>query len=79
MPVEVTEPMGMETMVYFLVDGTEMCARVAPTAAKDPGETMRFMADMRHMHLIDPATDRVVEAPATGSAEMPAASLGRAV
>jgi multiple sugar transport system ATP-binding protein len=64
LPVEVTEPMGMETIVYFLVDGTEMCARVAPTAAKDPGEPMRFMADMRHLHLIDPATDQVVDAAA---------------
>jgi multiple sugar transport system ATP-binding protein len=79
MPVEVTEPMGMETMVYFLVDGIEMCARVAPTAAKDPGEAMRFMADMRHMHLIDPATDRVVEAPASNGAQAAAASLGQAV
>jgi multiple sugar transport system ATP-binding protein len=63
MPVEVVEPMGMETMVYFMVEGSEICARVNPAAARAAGETMRFMADMQHMHLIDPATDTVVEAP----------------
>ena len=64
MPVDVVEPMGMETMVYFIVDGTEICARVTPEAALAPGERMRFMAEMRHMHLIDPQSERVIEAPA---------------
>jgi multiple sugar transport system ATP-binding protein len=63
MPVDVIEPMGMETMVYFIVDGVEVCARVSPEAAQEPGERMRFMAEMRHMHLIDPETERVVEVP----------------
>jgi multiple sugar transport system ATP-binding protein len=67
MPVEVVEPMGMETMVYFMVDGVEVCARVSPEAATAPGERMRFMADMRHMHLIDPAIDRVIAAPAAAA------------
>src|SRR5579883_1231755 len=62
--VEVVEPMGMETMVYTTVNGTSTCARVDPIAARQPGETMRFLADMRHMHLIDPANDRVVQVPA---------------
>jgi multiple sugar transport system ATP-binding protein len=76
MPVDVTEPMGMETMVYFIVDGVEVCARVSPEAALPPGERMRFMADMRHMHLIDPATDKVIDAPAArtnGAAKVTAA------
>ena len=77
MPVDVVEPLGMETMVYFTVDGTEVCARVSPEAALAPGERMRFMADMRHMHLIDPATDRVIEVPAdarvNGAAKVTAA------
>jgi multiple sugar transport system ATP-binding protein len=64
MPIDVVEPLGMETMVYFTIDGTEVCARVSPEAALAPGERMRFMADMRHMHLIDPETDRVIEVPA---------------
>jgi multiple sugar transport system ATP-binding protein len=63
MPVDVVEPMGMETMVYFIVDGVEVCARCSPEAALGPGERMRFMAEMRHMHLIDPENDQVIEAP----------------
>jgi multiple sugar transport system ATP-binding protein len=58
--LDVVEPMGMETMVYFLVDGTEVCGRVTPSAAKNAGETMRLVADLNHMHLIDPRTDQVV-------------------
>jgi len=75
-PVDVVEPMGMETMVYFNIDGTEICARVSPEAAMAPGERMPLMADMRHMHLIDPESDRVVEASsfarANGAAKVPA-------
>ena len=45
------------------VDGSEICARVTPEAAQAPGERMRFMAEMRHMHLIDPTTEEVIEVP----------------
>jgi multiple sugar transport system ATP-binding protein len=61
MPVDVIEPMGMETMVYINVGGTELCARVSPEAALSPGASMRFLVDMRHMHLIDPESERVIE------------------
>jgi multiple sugar transport system ATP-binding protein len=54
--LDVVEPMGMETMVYFTVDGQEICGRVDPGAAAGPGETMRLYANMDHMHLIDPQT-----------------------
>jgi len=58
--LEVVEPMGMETMIYFMVDGTEICGRVNPMAAAGAGEKMRLAADLHHMHLIDPANDAVV-------------------
>jgi multiple sugar transport system ATP-binding protein len=58
--LDVVEPMGMETMVYFTVSGTEVCGRVEPTAAKGPGETMQLRANLDHMHLIDPATNAVI-------------------
>ncbi|MFA6264967.1 MAG: sn-glycerol-3-phosphate ABC transporter ATP-binding protein UgpC [Pseudolabrys sp.] len=58
--LDVVEPMGMETMVYFRVDGTEICGRVEPTMAKDGGETMELRANLDHMHLIDPATGLVL-------------------
>ena len=58
--LDVVEPMGMETMVYFIVDGVEICGRVNPAAAKNAGETMKLVADLNHMHLIDPATDQII-------------------
>ena len=58
--LDVVEPMGMETMVYFLVQGTEVCGRVDPAVARKPGETMPLVADLNHMHLIDPQTDQVL-------------------
>jgi multiple sugar transport system ATP-binding protein len=58
--LDVVEPMGMETMVYFTVKGTEMCARVEPTAAKDAGASMTLQANMENMHLIDASSGMVL-------------------
>jgi multiple sugar transport system ATP-binding protein len=58
--LDVVEPMGMETMVYFTVDGQEVCGRVDPGSAAGPGETMRLYADMDRMHLIDPQSGAVL-------------------
>jgi multiple sugar transport system ATP-binding protein len=59
-PLDVVEPMGMETMVYFLVDGIEVCGRVNPAAAGNAGEQMPLVADLNQMHLINPRNDRVI-------------------
>jgi multiple sugar transport system ATP-binding protein len=58
--LDVVEPMGMETMVYFLVDGAEVCGRVDPATAGNVGEPMRLVADLNQMHLIDPRTETVI-------------------
>ena len=58
--LDVVEPMGMETMVYFIVDGVEVCGRVNPTSAGLVGESMPLAADLNRMHLIDPRTELVV-------------------
>ena len=58
--LDVVEPMGMETMVYFVVDGVEVCGRVNPAAAGAVGEGMRLVADLNQMHLIDPQSEMVV-------------------
>src|SRR6202030_2035637 len=55
--LDVVEPMGMETLVFFTVGGTEICGRVEPTSASGPAQPMRLYANLNHMHLIDPATD----------------------
>ena len=58
--LDVVEPMGMETMVYFIVDGVEVCGRVDPITAGNVGEPMRLIADLNQMHLIDPRTELVI-------------------
>jgi multiple sugar transport system ATP-binding protein len=58
--LDVVEPMGMETMVFFTVNGTEFCSRVEPSAAGDAGAKMRLHANVDHMHLIDPASGAVI-------------------
>jgi multiple sugar transport system ATP-binding protein len=58
--VEVTEPLGVDTMVFFSVKGQDICARCTPQEVKRVGELMPFMADMSKMHMIDPATDKVL-------------------
>jgi len=50
----------METMVFFAVNGTEICARVEPSSAAGPAQPMRLQADLAHMHLIDPESDLVL-------------------
>jgi multiple sugar transport system ATP-binding protein len=58
--LEVTEPMGMDTLVHFLVHDTDVCGRVSPNAGAVAGQRMRLIADMNHMHLIDDATGKVL-------------------
>jgi len=58
--LEVTEPMGMETLVYFLVNGVEVCGRVNPNAGAQAGARMRLVADLNYMHLIDDETGKVL-------------------
>jgi multiple sugar transport system ATP-binding protein len=59
-PVEVVEPLGVETMVFFQLAGVEMTARVAPETSARPGQVLPLAADLNQMHLIDNETGRVV-------------------
>ena len=58
--LEVTEPMGMETLVYFNIEGTEICGRVNPNAGAVDGGKMRLIADLNNLHLIDDSTGKVL-------------------
>ncbi|MGE3651599.1 MAG: ABC transporter ATP-binding protein [Reyranellaceae bacterium] len=58
--LDVTEPMGMETLVYFTINGAEVCGRATPTPGARAGETMKLCADMANMHLIDDKTELVL-------------------
>jgi len=58
--LDVVEPMGMETMVFFALGDAEICGRVDPASAGSPGQPMRICANVDHMHLIDPDTDLIL-------------------
>ncbi len=58
--LDVTEPMGMEILVHFRINGTAVCGRVDPSVRAMAGEILPMSADLNHMHLIDPETDRVI-------------------
>jgi multiple sugar transport system ATP-binding protein len=58
--LDVTEPMGMETLVYFPINGTQVCGRVNPNAGARDGAPLRLAADLNNMHLIDGATGQVI-------------------
>ncbi|MCA8929042.1 MAG: TOBE domain-containing protein, partial [Alphaproteobacteria bacterium] len=58
--LDVVEPMGMETLVYFQVNGTEVCARMDPSANPQAGQATQLSANMAHMHLIDPQSNKVL-------------------
>jgi multiple sugar transport system ATP-binding protein len=58
--LDIVEPMGMETLVYFTIDGQQICGRVDPGSGAQPRETMRLVANMDHMHLIDPSSGTVL-------------------
>jgi multiple sugar transport system ATP-binding protein len=58
--IEVVEPMGMETLVYFTLNGVEVCGRVNPNAGAVAERPMKLRADLSNMHLIDDTTGKVL-------------------
>jgi multiple sugar transport system ATP-binding protein len=57
---QVIEPMGMETLVHFWLEGSEVTARIDPAVPAEIGRPLPLAADLDQMHLIDPQTDRVL-------------------
>ncbi len=47
--LDVTEPMGMETLVYFPMEGAQVCGRVNPNAGAQDGAPLR-LADGPQQH-----------------------------
>src|SRR5947207_3462612 len=58
--IEVVEPMGNETMVFYSISGTEVCGRVDPNAGARVNATMKMAAHLDHMHLIDNVSGKVL-------------------
>jgi multiple sugar transport system ATP-binding protein len=55
--VEVSEPMGSETLLYLDTGATSFIARVNPTDRFDSGQKIQVTFDLGHAHLFDPATE----------------------
>ncbi len=58
--LDVTEPMGMETLVYFKVNNVEVCGRVNPNAGARDNSPMSLSADLNNMHIIDDESGMVL-------------------
>jgi multiple sugar transport system ATP-binding protein len=58
--LDVTEPMGMETLIYFTLEGAQICGRVNPDAGAHDGAPFRLAMDLNNMHLLNEVTGAVV-------------------
>src|SRR5712672_2171664 len=58
--LDVTEPMGMETLVYFTLEGAQICGRVNPNAGAHDGGPLRLAVDLNNMHLLNEVTGVVL-------------------
>jgi multiple sugar transport system ATP-binding protein len=58
--IDVVEPMGMETLVHYFVDGVPMTARIDPSVHAAPNEVLPLAVDLNQMHLIENESGRVV-------------------
>ena len=55
--VEVSEPMGSETLLYLDTGATSFVARVNPTDRFESGQKIQVTFDLGNAHLFDPATE----------------------
>ena len=58
--IDVTEPMGMETIVYFKLNGANVCGRVNPKAGARDNAPLQLTADLNNMHIIDETSGQIV-------------------
>jgi multiple sugar transport system ATP-binding protein len=58
--LDVTEPMGMETLIYFTMEGSQVCGRVNPNAGAQDGAPLRLAVDLNNMHLLNEVTGVVL-------------------
>jgi multiple sugar transport system ATP-binding protein len=52
--------MGMETLIYFTMEGTLVCGRVNPNAGARDGGPLRLAVDLNNMHLLNEVTGAVL-------------------
>jgi multiple sugar transport system ATP-binding protein len=54
------EPLGMDTLVHFRMDGANAVARILPMTGLKAGSPLLLRVDTEKIHLIDPQTDAVL-------------------
>jgi multiple sugar transport system ATP-binding protein len=54
--VDVTEPLGSETLLYWREEAGAAVARVAPSTSVEPGGATTLLANLSHSHLFDRQT-----------------------
>jgi multiple sugar transport system ATP-binding protein len=59
-PVEMTEPMGAETVVVLRLGGERVLGRISPDVRLSPGASARFALDTRKLCLFDPVTECLI-------------------
>ncbi len=59
-PVDMTEPMGAETIVLLRLGGEKVLGRVSPDIRLTHGGTARFALDTRKLCLFDPVTEQLI-------------------
>ena len=50
----------METLIYFPMEGTQVCGRVNPNAGARDGGPLRLAVDLNNMHLLNEVTGAVL-------------------
>ena len=58
--IDIVEPLGMETMVYFTVNGVQLCGRVSPENNLTSNSKIFLNFNKNKFHIIDPETDKVI-------------------
>lgn len=59
-PLEVVEPMGNETFIYFSIEGVQITARVSSRALMQHGDTVTVYFDSSKTHYFDMTTEQAI-------------------
>ena len=58
--IDLVEPLGMETMVYFTINKVQLCGKVSPENNLRSNNTAILNFNKNKFHIIDPETDKVI-------------------
>ena len=59
--VEVIEPLGSESIIYFKVNGHSLIGKLEATTEIEMGQSLELCLDMAKVHLFDPATGDLIQ------------------